>query len=64
MPARKLIYEQIEELIYDELMSHLEYRTEAVAYSKLAELSEYYRKLIDQFDRGSFKIAIHQNYAL
>ncbi len=64
MPARKLRFEQIEELSYDELRSCLEYEAQAVAYNKLAELSDYYGKLIDQFDRAGFEIAIHQQYTL
>ncbi len=64
IPARKLRFEQIEELTYDELMNHLEYENEAVASHKMADLSDYHGKLIDQIDRGSFEIAVRKQYAL
>ncbi len=50
MPARKLRYEQIKELTYDELMNCLTYKNEAVAHNKMAELSDCHGKPIDQFD--------------
>ncbi len=51
-------------LTFDELQDHLVYKNEAVAYNKMAELSEYHSRLIDQFDQTSFEIAVWQQHVL
>ncbi len=50
LPARRLRYEWIEEMTYDEMMDHLKYEALALAHQRMSKLSDYHGVPINCMD--------------